>query len=427
MRIRNAAIEYIAEPLKAVFAFKGKYNARPMWNTAVHLTGDAGTEATGLSNQGILWSDPAVFNKFSTSGGNAAMYLISDYACQLARGFEFDTPDQLIRTILPRVMEYGRQVTGLPELRKTFVLGALVALDSAAWILYAREKGLSFDQLIPDAAKPYMSTRHDKLAAIPLIIYTVSMEDLLREVDAGSFFLKVKIGSDPEHDNDPEKMLAWDMRRLSEIHNALKDVPCIHAENRHIPYYLDANGRYDTKDRLLRLLDHADHIGMLERIAVMEEPFPENAPIDVSDLPVRLAADESAHSAEDVAARIDMGYRAFALKPIAKTMSVTFDMAAVAGKHGIPCFCADLTVNAAQVDLNKNFAARLAPLPGLRVGLLESNGHQYYANWEKMVAALPYRDAAWVTPRDGLYHLDAEFYRRSGGIFDPLPMYDSLF
>ena len=49
MRIRNAAIEYIAEPLKAVFAFKGKYNARPMWNTAVHLTGDAGTEATGLS------------------------------------------------------------------------------------------------------------------------------------------------------------------------------------------------------------------------------------------------------------------------------------------------------------------------------------------------------------------------------------------
>ena len=427
MRIVNAEIEYIPEPLKATFAFKGKYNAKPMWNTAVRLTSDAGTTATGFSNEGILWSDPAVYNKFSNSGGSAVMYLMSDYAVQLARGFSFDTPDELTRALLPKVWEYGRAVSGLANLRKTFALGSLVALDSAAWILYARENGLSFDELVPANARPYLSARNDKLAAIPLITYTVSMKDLLREVEQGCFFLKIKIGSDPDHDGDPEKMLAWDCQRLTDIHEALKDISCAHSESGHIPYYLDANGRYDSKERLKRLIDHADHIGMLDRIAILEEPFPENAPIDVSDLPVRLAADESAHSAEDVRERIDMGYRAIALKPIAKTMSVTFDMLSVAGSAGVPCFCADLTVNAAMVDINKNFAARIAPIPGLKVGLLESNGHQYYANWEKMVAGLPYVGAGWIEPKDGLYRLDGEFYERSGGIFEENSMYSQLF
>ncbi|MEA4823351.1 MAG: hypothetical protein VB111_04465 [Clostridiaceae bacterium] len=426
MRIVKAELEFIEEPLKAVFAFKGKYNSRPMWNTVVRLTSDSGATATGIANEGILWSDPAVYNKFSISGGSAVMYLITDYACQISRGFAFERPDELLRAIFPRVMEYGQAVSGLAKLRTTFVLGALVALDTAAWLLYAREKGMSFDELIPPHAKPYMQTRNAALAAIPLITYTVSMEDMLREVDAGRFFLKIKIGSDPAHDGDPEKMLAWDCDRLTAIHSALRDIPCAHSDSGHIPYYLDANGRYDSKDRLLRLLDHADRIGMLPSIAILEEPFPEDAPIDVSDLPVRLAADESAHSDADVRARIDMGYRAIALKPIAKTMSMTFDMLAVAGAAGIPCFCADLTVCAAQVDINKNFAARIAPLPGLKVGLLESNGHQYYKNWGKMVSGLPYAGAPWVEPQNGLYRLDDAFYARSGGIFETIPMYEDI-
>lgn len=427
MRIIKAELEYIAEPLKATFAFKGKYNARPMWNTAVKLTSDAGTTAIGLSNEGILWSDPAVYNKFSPSGGNAVMYLMSDYAVQQVRGMSFEHPWEVTQAILPKVMAYGKAVSGLANLRKTFALCSLVALDSAVWTLYAREQGLSFEELIPASAAPYMTTHNTRLAAIPLITYTVSMADLLKEVQSGSFFLKIKIGSDPEHDGDPEKMLAWDCQRLTDIHNALKDLPCAHSDSGHIPYYLDANGRYDTKDRLNRLIDHADHIGMLPRIAILEEPFPEQDLIDVSDLPLRLAADESAHSADDVRERIDLGYRAIALKPIAKTMTATFDMISIAGKAGVPCFCADLTVNAAMVDLNKNFAARLAPLPGLKVGLLESNGHQYYANWEKMVAGLPYAKESWVEPEKGLYRLEEAFYRRSGGVFEEKPAYDVLF
>ena len=35
------------------------------------------------------------------------------------------------------------------------------------------------------------------------------------------------------------------------------------------------NGRYESKDILLELLDHAKSIGAFEQIVVVEEPFPE--------------------------------------------------------------------------------------------------------------------------------------------------------
>ena len=422
MRITRYELEAIQEPIKAAFAFKGRSSAKPMWNTAVRLTGASGEAAAGMSNQGILWSDAAVHGAYSYAGGNALMYLMSEFALRRAREIEFDHPAELLRQLLPQVLEYGKRISGMPAMRETFALNALVALDTAAWLLYAAENGINrFDDLVPEKARPFLGARHERIAAIPLITYSASMEDVLREVDAGCFFLKIKIGSDPEHDGDPEKMLEWDRQRLRSIHAALKDRPCAHSESGQIPYYLDANGRYDSKERLMRLLDDADAIGALERIAILEEPFPEELHVSVADLPVRLAADESAHSDRDVQSRIDMGYRAIALKPIAKTMSMTFDMIRVCGQREIPCFCADLTVNARMVDLNKNFAARLQPIPGLKVGLLESNGHQYYARWEEMCRALPYPDGTWIHPKDGLYCLDESFYQNSGGLFARYP------
>jgi len=65
--------------------------------------------------------------------------------------------------------------------------------------------------------------------------------------------------------------------------------------NGKIPYYLDANGRYGNKERLMELLDYADKIGALERIILLEEPFPGEYKVDVTGIPVRLAVDESAH------------------------------------------------------------------------------------------------------------------------------------
>ncbi|MGI6670664.1 MAG: L-alanine-DL-glutamate epimerase [Christensenellales bacterium] len=426
MRIVHAAIEAIPEPLVAAFGFKGSYSSQPMWNTVVRLTGQSGQQAMGLSNQGITWSDASVSARYSSTGGNALMYLMSEYALQRAQGMEFDRPDQLLRQLLPDVWAYGKKLAG-QSLRETFALNALVALDTAAWLLWAKGQGITtFDDLIPAHARPWLAHRHSKVAAVPLITYSADMDAIRAEVDSGHFVLKVKLGSDPDRDGDPDKMLAWDMQRLRDIHALLKDKPCAYTDFGGIPYYLDINGRYDSMDQLRRLLDVADDIGMLERIVLLEEPFPETLEVDVSALPVRIAADESAHSDLDIAARLDMGYSAFALKPIAKTMSMTFDMIAQAGQHNAPCFCADLTVNASMVDLNKNFAARLAPLPGLQVALLESNGGQYYARWDEMIATLPYPDGAWVRPRDGLYMLDDAFYETSGGLFMESSLYGNV-
>jgi L-alanine-DL-glutamate epimerase-like enolase superfamily enzyme len=86
------------------------------------------------------------------------------------------------------------------------------------------------------------------------------------------------------------------------------------------------------------------------QIAIIEEPFPEEMEIDVTDIPVRLVSDETAHTDADTLARIQMGYRAVALKPIAKTLSMTMKIAKAATDQNIPCFCADLTVNPILVE-----------------------------------------------------------------------------
>jgi len=144
--------------------------------------------------------------------------------------------------------------------------------------------------------------------------YNVPIADILKAVDDGYFYLKIKICSDPDKDGNPDKMLEWDKQRLTEIHEAAKDRETPYTDNGHIPYYLDANGRYDSKERLMRCLDHAEQIGALDRIILLEEPFSEEMEIDVSGIPVRLAADESAHSDKDALKRIEMGYGAIALE-----------------------------------------------------------------------------------------------------------------
>ncbi len=64
-------------------------------------------------------------------------------------------------------------------------------------------------------------------------------------------------------------------------------------------------------------------------------PLPRRSPLHTS---IRT-------SSEDVVRRIQMGYSLIALKAIAKTLSMTMKMAQVAHEHGLPCLCADLTVN----------------------------------------------------------------------------------
>ena len=145
-----------------------------MWNTAVRLASEDGFHSLGLANQGILWSDAAAYHRFSSTGGNALMYLMSDFACQRACEMDFERPDELLRALLPEVWEYGKRVSGLPGLRQTFALNALVALDTAAWLLYARHKGIrDFDGLVPAHARAALSAQTLGVPVIAVGVPTV--------------------------------------------------------------------------------------------------------------------------------------------------------------------------------------------------------------------------------------------------------------
>ncbi|MCK4423087.1 MAG: L-alanine-DL-glutamate epimerase, partial [Candidatus Omnitrophica bacterium] len=110
----------------------------------------------------------------------------------------------------------------------------------------------------------------------------------------------------------------------------------------------------------------------------------------------------------------------------AKTMSMSLRIAKIAYQKNIPCFCADLTVNPILVDWNKNVAARLSPLPGLKIGVVESNGHQNYKRWDQMCSYHPYAGASWTKVKKGLFYLDDDFYNKSGGILEDLVHYQGL-
>ncbi len=424
IRIKEVNSNFEREPLIRPFGFKGG-EMTEIWQTANYLKSDSGIHEIGLCTQNVLWSDAGVFAAHSESGGNALMYALTERALQIIKGQSFTSPVELLDDILPEVYSFGQQITSNSNLRKTFALNALVGVDNAAWLLYAKENELTtFDDMIPEDYRPSFSHKHEKVAAIPLMAYNIPIKEIEAAILEGYFFMKIKIG---QHGTQDE-MLEKDKARISAIHKVLGNVRTQHTVNGKLPYYFDANGRYEKKETLLKLIDHTQKIGAFEQIAIIEEPFPEDLDIDVFDIPVRLAADESAHTVEDAVKRIQMGYKAMALKAIAKTLSMTMKIAQAAYERDIPCFCADLTVNPILVEWNKNVAARLKAFPGLgKLGLLESNGRQNYRNWNAMMNYLPRKNASWVKVNQGLYHLDDNFYRYSGGIFDPIPHYEEIF
>lgn len=422
--ISKVSSDFEREPLIRPMGFKGGYLTE-LWQTAAYLESASGVHSIGIGTQSILWSDANVFTSNSESGGNALMYALTERALQILRGQTFTSPVELLEEVYPEVYEYGKKITSNPSLRKTFALNALVGVDNAAWILYARENRItSFDGIIPPVYRPALSHRHSKVAGIPLFAYTIPVEEIRETAGQGYFFMKIKIGQP----GTQEEMLAKDIARLTEIHKEIGDISTPHTSDGKMPYYFDANGRYEKKETLLRLLDHAKKIGAFDQIALIEEPFAEEMEIDVSDIPVRLASDETAHTEEDVIKRIGMGYRAIALKAIAKTLSMTMKIAQAAYERSVPCFCADLTVNPVLLEWNRNVAARLDSFPGMgSLGLLESNGHQNYVNWDKMLGYHPCKDSGWINVRKGIYELDDDYFSKAGCIFEPVPHYEAMF
>ena len=421
--IKRVSSDFEREPLIRPFGFKGGYMSE-IWQAVTMIESPSGIHKTGLGTQSVLWSDAEIFARNSEAGGNALMFAMTNYALNLIKGHDFIDPIELLEEIYDDVFAYGKTITNNPDLRKTFALNALVAVDNAAWLLYAEENNIqNFDDLIPEKYKLALSHHHKKVASIPLMSYSVPIKEIKDAADQGYFFMKIKIGQPGSQD----EMLKKDMERLSAIHSSIGHYETIHTKDGKLPYYFDANGRYQKKETLLKLLDHAKKIGAFDQIAVIEEPFPEEKEILVGDFGVPIAADESAHTDRDALERIEMGYQAIALKAIAKTLSMTFKIARVAHDHDIPCFCADLTVNPILVDWNKNVAARLAPFPGIKLGLLETNGHQNYKNWDTMESYHPFRDASWRKVNKGVFDLDADFYKNSGGIFNQSEHYMNMF
>lgn len=423
LSIDKAEVTFEREPLINSYGFKGGYITR-LWQVVTQLHDASGNRTIGLGIQSPLWSDSKVASQWGESGSSALMYNLTNRAIQLINGQSFDSPIHMTDAILKEVHEYGKKITNNPKLRKTFALNALVSVDNAAWLLYAKQNNItSFDDLVPSIYRPGLSYKNTKVASVPAISYSTSESEIAKFGDVGYYVIKIKIGSP----GTQQEMLEKDMRRMSLIHKKLAGVQSENSPTGKILYYLDANGRYRSKDALLRYLDHCKKIGAFERLLIVEEPFPEDLKEDVSDIDVKLAADESAHTDKDALERIEMGYSAIALKPIAKTLSMTMKIVKVAHEHNIPCLCADLTVNPVLVDWNKSVAARLAPLPGLKDGLLETNGAQNYKNWDTMVDYHPRGRASWNKPVNGIFNLNEDFYSESAGLFLPLEHYADLF
>jgi L-alanine-DL-glutamate epimerase-like enolase superfamily enzyme len=420
--IKNVDSNFEREPLTP-YRFKGSFITEG-WQVAAWIESDSGMHKIGLGGQSPLWSDSNVFAAHSTNGGNALMYAMSERALQMMKGNAFSNPNELLDNLLPEVYEYGKKITGNPNLRKTFALNALVCVDNAAWLMYAAENNIrNFDDMIPAQYRPGLSYRHEKVGSMPSYSVGADVKKLKEAADQGYFIMKLKIGSS----GTQKEMLAKDIEFLTAVHKTIGHYETPYTKSGKIPYYFDANERYDEKDTLFRFLDHAKKIGALDQIACVEEPFGERNDVFVGDMGVTIAADESAHTVEDAAQRIEQGYGAIAVKAIAKTLSMTMRVTQLAHEKKIPCFCADLTVNPILVDWNKNVAARLAPFANIGIGLQETNGHQYYKNWDRLLTYHPKSNASWVKTRQGVYITDKSFYEQSGGIFYPSDHYEKMF
>lgn len=420
IRIVKCDLEFVREPLKAPFGFKGRY-LDELWQTVVKLQSEHFT-VTAPCVESVLWSDASVFGAYPPALSSALMMTVTGRALKMIEGQHFVSPDLLIDGLVPELQKYADAVCGF-SVAPTFVLNSLVGLDIALWTLYAKENGISsFDGIVPEYAKQALSCRHETLAHIPLLSYAVGEPQIKDILDAGTALLKIKIGKAvpgcSSREEDMKAMVAWDIERLSQIHALAKHYETPLTKDGNVLYYLDANGRYGSKALVEQLLDAADKMGALSRIALLEEPLAPDDESFVGDLPVCVNADETAHSLSDVRKRLSLGYKAVALKPIAKTLSVSFRMAAAIHEAGGQALCADLTVNPFLAEWNKRFASRIAPLAGMKVGCVEVNGDQNYTHWDELHGLLP-AGTERIDAKNGGFALGKDRYGENDPIFAP--------
>jgi len=181
-------------PLIRPFGFKGGYMTE-IWQSASLMKSSSCITKVGLCTQNVLWSDAEVFAKFFESGGNAIMYTMTEYALQMLKGQTFSNPVDLLDEIWRDVLEYGKKITGNSKLHETLALNAMVRVDNAAWMIYAKENGFnSFDEMIPEQWRHAVSNKSRTVASIPLMAYSIPVSEIKQAVEDGCFFMKIKIG-----------------------------------------------------------------------------------------------------------------------------------------------------------------------------------------------------------------------------------------
>ncbi|TKT86566.1 enolase C-terminal domain-like protein [Dyadobacter frigoris] len=422
IRVETTNSNFERETLLKPFGFKGGYLTE-LWQTASQLRSE-GKSYIGIATQSVLYGDADLFSKYSEAGGNALMYAVTERALQLVKKTSFETPIGLLDSILPELKKEAAQITGSDQLNVNFVFNALISVDNAAWLIYASENRFkNFDEMIPVDYRKALSARNNKVGVMFQVSYRMPEKDVTDAVDQGYFIIKIKTGQP----GTQAQMLEKDKARIEAIHRLLKNRTTSQTPDGKLIYTLDANGRYEKKETLLKLLDHADKIGALGQILFVEEPLSENNNESVAGIGVRMAADESIHTESDAIKRLQQGYGAFVLKGIAKSLSQSMKIAKLAFERDVPCICADLTVNPILIDWNKNLAARLQPFPGLGMSMIETNGNMNYANWQQMLAYHPFAGAAWTQVRNGIFELDEQFYATNGGILTPSKHYIKMF
>ncbi len=239
-------------------------------------------------------------------------------------------------------------------------------------------------------------------------------------VDQGYFFMKIKIGQP----GTQAEMLEKDMARLSAIHAAIGDARTPYSSTGKLPYYFDANGRYESKDALLRLLDHAKKIGAFDQIALIEEPFPRSWRSTSATSPRASPRRERAHRTRMRSANRDglQGDRAETDRE--DLQHVAEDRAARArARRAVFLRRSHGESPAGRVEQERRRAARAFP------GWARAARDQRPPELPRLETMRSYHPARSAVGEDDARRVRAgrDYYARSGGVFDRLPHYEAMF
>lgn len=406
MRVMRGAFNLFKEEYLKPYIFKGD-SVNGKWIAKTAITDESGVEGAAVGGFAVLWSDPGVYNSHTEMGGNIMMAACLEKAVNTIVNREYTHVEEAMDDVFERVFNYGKLITENEGLNKTFVLNSMVSLDLALWVLWKKLNSMGNFKEVFEEKLNTKAVCANQVAVSPVVAKNTGDEEIESLLKEGFFVLKCKMGSGCAED-DAALFLRAD--------NIGRNYSTSMTESGHISYVLDLNGRYKDKDKLKQLLDIIDKKSDLGKILTVEEPF--EKPIDVSEFPVIITADESVFDKDSVDLASQMGYGGVAVKPAGKTLTKSFEMTLAAFANGMHTFVADNSATPEILEPNRNFASLLPPFPGLKVPLIEVNGFQLYKRWDFLVEEHERKYGSRGKPVGGMLVQDEEYFKTSGGLFD---------